>query len=829
MINSYKQITGKYLKTNMKRTLLTIIGIVLSVALISSIGLFFKGIQVSEVDAAKSQSGSFHLVFTKTNDNLISKVTNNPKVSRSGFIEKGEKIKLSDKIFATQLITTDKALELLPYKAKEGKLPQKANEIAVEKWILNYIAKDAKVGSKIKISNKEYILSGILEDSINTQKDSSGIILTKSNVINKENAQLLVEINSKSNLKETVQELEKLGEKDTVVANESLLTAEGAGEGSTSGSLYMVIGIIIAIVVIATIAVIYNAFQISVVERMKQFGLLRAVGATPKQIRSIVLREATILAIIGVPIGLLCGVIAIYSISFAFSIISKLAGELLKPTISPSILAISALVGMAAIYISALIPSYFAGRISPLIAISSRATIKKENIKKSKNIIAGKLFGFEGVMAAKSVKRNRRRYRVTVFSIVISVVLFITFKSFTDMSLNISSSINESKDIHFSVIGNGKQDNLTIDNNMINQIKAINFVEKLYKQYPSYSFQVAIDRKDEVQKVNDLGNIYKNITFKDKNEILINSDINIYDSASMEVSKKYVTSGDINIQKLNNENGVILINKNVIYNSKTKKSYYGPVVNLKIGDEIYIQSNNVLDASPIEFGKGKVNKVKIMAILKEDPFTFSGDGAGLKLITTEEMAKRLAGKGSINPIGLNIGINDVKNEQAAKTQIENIVKSNPSLQVVNNIDQNRNSKSGILMIQILMYGFVIVISLISSVNIINTMTTNIILRRREFAILKCIGLTQKGLRKMIVLEGLLYGAVGTIYGSIIGTGFSYWIYSNLNEVREFGFEIPWSAIAIAAICSLVIGYLSVLAPLSRINKGNLIDTVREEY
>lgn len=829
MINSYKQITGKYLKTNMKRTLLTIIGIILSVALIASIGLFFKSVQVSEIEAVKSQSGSFHIVFTKTNDNLISKVMNNPKVSKSGFIEKGEKIKLSDKISATEIISTDKALELLPYKAKEGKLPQNINEIAVEKWILNYIAKDAKVGSKIKVNNKEYTLSGVLEDSINTQKDSSGIILTKSNVINKNNAQLLVEISSKANLKETLQELKQIGEKDTVVENESLITAEGAGNGSTSGSLYMVIGIIIAIVVIATIAVIYNAFQISVVERMKQFGLLRAVGATPKQIRSIVLREATILAWIGVPIGLLCGVIAIYSISFAFTIISKVAGELLKPTISPYILGISALVGIVAIYISALIPAYFAGRISPLAAISSRTSIKKEKIKKSKNIIVGKLLGFEGVMAAKSVKRNRRRYRVTVFSIVISVVLFITFKSFTDMSLNISSSINESKDIHFSVIGNGKEDNSTLDNNMINQIKSINFVEKLYKQYSSYSFKVAMDKNNEIQKVKDLGNIYKNLSFQDKNKILVNSDINIYDSASMEVSKKYLTSGDINIEKLNNENGVILINKNVIYNSKTKKSYYGPVANLKVGDEILLQSNSALDASSIEFGKGKVNKVKIMAILKDDPFYFSGNTGDLKLITTEEMGKRLVGKSSIDPIGLNIGIKDIKNEQAAKTQIENVVKTNPSLQVVDNIDQNRTSKSSLLMIQILMYGFVIVISLISCVNIINTITTNIILRRREFAILKCIGLTQKGLRKMIVLEGLLYGTVGTIYGSIIGTGFSYWIYSNLNNVREFGFKIPWSAIAIAAVCALAIGYLSVLGPLSRINKGNLIDTVREEY
>ena len=146
----------------------------------------------------------------------------------------------------------------------------------------------------------------------------------------------------------------------------------------------------------------------------------------------------------------------------------------MKISISPMVLCISAAVGLISIYLSALVPAYFAGRISPLNAISGRNSITKEKIKRRKNRVIQRIFGFEGAMAAKNIKRNRKRYRITVFSIVISVVLFVTFKSFMDMSLNISSDLNESKNIHFSVVGNNQEHRKNmIDNKIEDDIKAL--------------------------------------------------------------------------------------------------------------------------------------------------------------------------------------------------------------------------------------------------------------------------------------------------------------------------------------------------------------------
>ncbi|MBU3153350.1 ABC transporter permease [Clostridium estertheticum] len=835
MITSYKQLTGKYLKKNKKRTVLTIIGIMLSVALISTIGLFFKGMQDAEIQDAINSGGSYHIAFQKTNEKLISKIVNNPKVSRFGFYTMSKEINIGNKLNVNIITATDKALELFPFNAKVGRLPEKQNEVAMENWVSSHIDKNAKVGGEIKVNNKEYTLVGILEDNVQNQIEGNGIILSKNNNINKANAALLVEISSKTNLKTAVNELKQLGDKNSVKENTYLLQMLGAGdESSRLGGLYITLAIIIGIVLISTIAVIYNSFQISIVERIKQFGLLRAIGTTPRQIRKIVLREATILAIIAIPLGLICSLIAINGIILAFKLIGADSVIPIKISISPMVLSISAAVGLFAIYLSALVPAYFAGRISPLNAISGRTSITKEKIKRRKNRVVQKIFGFEGALAAKNIKRNKKRYRITVFSIVISVVLFVTFKSFMDMSLNISSDLNESKNIHFSVVANGKDTGKTIiDNKTENDVKQMESVNKVYRVYDSYSVDGLINKNSEVKEIKDIGNVYQKTTLDGVEKTLIRSSIVIYDKDSLEASKKYLQSGKIDIEKLNKENGVILINKNVVYNQNTKKNYYGPIADVKVGDEIVLQHDenggSKSNKTNTKFDKKKLKKVKIMAILNSDPFNYRGSSDGLKIITIEKTGEELIGINDIKPTALNIVLKDIKSEEASKTGIENVTKSNSSLMVINNIDNNRKSKSTILMVKILLYGFVLVVSLIGSVNIVNTLTTNIILRKREFATLKSIGLTQKGLKKMIVLEGLLYGVVGAVYGSIVGTGISYLLFKSMGDFREFGWMVPWQAIGIATAASLIIGYISVLSPLSRIKQSNLIESVREDF
>lgn len=850
MITSYKKLTGKYIRFNKKRSILTIIGIVLSAALICTIGFFIVSMQNAEIENVKNKYGSWHVMYKAPDKDVVSKVAGNPKISRSGLCMQEKDVKINKDVSVSPISASDSALELLHYKIKSGRFPRNSKEAAVENWVLRYIDGDAKLGDEIKLDGREFTLVGILQDNVGSQVQKRGGFLYKDKNIDRQKSVLLVEISSKTNLKKAVSELDGLPKSKTmefngratasVVNNSPLIDVEGGGSGKSGISqMYSTVAIVIGIVLVAAIAVIYNSFQISVVERMRQFGLLRAIGATPAQIRKIVLREASILSVIGVPLGLICGIIAIFTINFVFRVIGGDMVSIMKVSISPVVMLISAAVSIAAIYISALLPALFAGKISPLSAISGRTAIVKEKIKRRKNVIVGKLFKFEGEMAYKNIKRNRKRYRITVFSIAISVVLFVTFKSFMDMAFNMTDNVNESKNIHFSVESD-RRDGF-VEDQIVEDLSRLNLVSEMYKKYNEYNFAEFIDKSREVEAVKSINGVYgKAVDVEGGKKIPVNGTVTVYDQNALDASKKYLQSGSIDSNKLNEENGVILVGKNLVYDRKEKETYVGPVANIKTGDEVVLKYSGKTSTTSADNGNitnsyresaknsGSIKKVKVLAVLKDEPFDLYGQN-GPKLITTREVAEKLTGIGDIKPVGVDISIKDIKNEDAAKSQIENIIKSDPSLNLINNLDQNRNQKSVILMIEILIYGFVVVVSLIGSVNIINTLTTNVILRRREFAILKAIGLTKKGLKKMIVLEGFLYAIIGTIYGSIISCGLSYMMYRGTVKVREFSWQVPWSGIAIAAAAAIIIGYLSVLSPLSRINRGNLIDTIREDY
>jgi putative ABC transport system permease protein len=813
MINNYKEITNKYLKANRKRTLLTLIGIVLSVALIASVGFFLIGMQENQIQNAKYNYGAWHLAYSKVDNKLIAKVGSNPKVLNYGLYQTGKCIKVNNNLSVRNVHVSDDGFKLLPYKLKEGRFPQKTNEVIMEKWFISKIKFGAKPGDTVKVLGKKYKLVGIINDSYMNQEEGLGELIERKSSfsdLNTSNLKTILLVNFEVNkeIHSNITEFETLASKKTVQENTNLLMTQGEG---LPKPIVIALGIIIGIVTISTIAVIYNSFQISVVERVKQFGLLRAVGATPKQIRRIVLREATFLALIGIPIGVLGGITAIYLISAVFKIIGGGAVPFMI-SISPTVIVITILVGLFSIYASAFLPAFFAGKISPLVAISSRNSITKESIKRRKNLIVYNVFGFEGSLASKNIKRSKKRYRTTVFSIVISVMLLIIFKSFLDMALNVYGEVNETSEIHFRV------ENIDGNNrNIVDKINKIPEIKASYEGYNYYGVNAIIDKDMELSSISNIKGIYKSAG-NNNNKVLIDSTFTVYDENELEVAKQYLKEGNIDEKTMNKENSVIVIGKNKLYNEAAKKNFYGRIADINAGDEITLKLPY----------KGTTSKVKVAAVLKKNPFAFEGSENGIKIITTKQVAEKLL-KEKVEADDLHIKLKNTKLESSANEKLEKIISKGNNVKLINIIDANRQENSSILMMKILLYGFVIVVSLIGSVNIINTLTTNIILRRREFAALKCIGLTQRGLRKMIVLEGMLYGIIGSIYGSVLGTILSYVMYKQINGVREMAYSIPVNAILIASAGAIAIGYISVLVPLKRIKRENLIETVREDF
>ncbi|QOT01023.1 FtsX-like permease family protein [Brevibacterium sp. JNUCC-42] len=659
MISSYKELSSRYLKGNMKRTILTLVGIVLSVALISTIGLFMKGSQLSQIESIKKINGfSFHVGISNYDEAILNKIRYNPQIASFGLMSQGGIVPVGE--VSVQMNFADhRAMEFLTYSLVDGKLPANGHEAAVDSWALPYIKNGLQIGDSFELDGKTYQLVGLLDNAAFTQKSKKGRLLTYKREFAFGEGRILFEINQKANFNEVLEEVKSLTENKNIVINEELIRVL---KPESNRSILAMLVIVVSIVVIATAVVIYNAFQISVVERMKQFGLLRSIGATRKQIRQIVMREAAVLAVIAIPLGIVCSLLALATLQSVFLILLEDGAGVSVFHIDWQILLISSIITLTAVLASSYYPAFFAGRISPLLAISSRLSIKKEEIKKQKNTVLRKPFSFPLSLALKNVKRNENRYTITILSIIISSVLFITFSSLMDIA----------------------------------------FASKY---------------------VNDAST---------------KSDLTIY------------------LEHDNHDSSV--------------------------------------ESQILELLKSLENVSEV----DEQDFSFS------------------------------IKLKDVTQSNATVKDIQQAVGIKDSITIVNHLDENKAKKESELVIKVLVYGFIAVISLIGSLNILNTITIGIMIRRKELVALKSIGMSQKDLKKMIIYEALIYGFFGSLQGIFFGCILSYIIYLAVSGVTKIEWTIPYEACFITFASALFISYVSVLIPLRKIQKDNIIDVIREQ-
>ncbi|WP_454054068.1 ABC transporter permease [Clostridium sp. Marseille-Q7071] len=812
MIDNYKALSRRYLKQNKKRTLLTLIGIILSLSLVATIGLFVKSAEKSQIENAKYTEGfSFHLGYKTYTEDILSKVANNPNVQRYGIMERGDTVTYND-IYIDRYYMDKGATELLNYSVKEGRMPQNDSEISIDQWSKNYIKENLNLGDKIVIKGKTYTVVGFLKNDGYFQRTKSCRAIVFSNA--PKNGQLMVEISPKADFSETLKNISNLTTNDNLILNQSLIRLN---EMNSNKTLIIIACIAIVIVVSATIIVIHNSFQINVAERLKQFGLLRSIGATKKQIKKIVFREATILLIIAIPIGISISIGAIYGLNFIFKLILKGDAYFSLVSIDVGILIISIIITILAVYISSLIPANFVGSISPLAAISSRVIIKKEAIKRRKYPLLKKIFNYKVVMAVKNIRRNPSRCRTMILSIIVSSALFITFTSsmneiFTIKNPNgayetIDLEVNRSSDNDDSV-GNNNQ----IVDDLASQLSTLNNVNKVYIQYTDVFGMAEVPLN---KRIKEAGGILQKQKFEDGYKEVIVTKIKNYDKAALEDFSKYLLSGNIDVNRMNSENGVILVDNGKVRDYNTGKLYIGKLTDYKVNDEITVLKDS------------KETKVKIMAIIKEDIFEREDSTNVLTLITGNQVLKNITGEAP-KIRNLSIALKDKALNLKTAEEVNNILKDYPSYTVINYADINKSQKNSMLMIKVLIYGFIAVITLISSINIINTITMNITLRRKESAMLKSIGMSQKDLKTIIRYEGIFYGIIGSTLGAIVGCFLSYSIFNVLSDVVVVQWKLPLGLIVITILVAIGISYLSTLIPMKKIEKDNVIEAIKEE-
>lgn len=871
----YTQITNRYIKIQRKRTILTIIGIIMAVALISGVGTILSSFRATRIEDAKRQYGNYEVGFTNVSADQIDQIRKHVdfkdiSVSKAVGIAKiyeapeNKRDKYAPVYRYLSLNAYDKeSIDRFYVKLTSGRYPKNENEIAISKDALIFMDKGIKLGDKISLpfgsridrkTGKEYTFENIyIEDEkfidrykkeftivgfINSGSFSSSsisfnaITYWNNRKTDDNNYTVYMNVVSPKNKREiALNAAENFGIKEGhVLINDNLFRLYLQSKNvSLNDTLTHMVMFIITLIMVCTIVVIYNSFNISVIERMSKYGLLRSIGATPYQIRKIVFKEAFLMSIIAIPLGLLSGIYAIKIVASLLGSVSLLSAQPFKVSVNSEVLIISTVLGIITVFLSALFPAIMAGRISPMEAIRNSTNIKKEKIRHARGgRIYRLLFKIEGKIAYCNVKRNKKRFILTTFSLVISIVMFITFNNIMSYArFDEENGVPRYYDVYCMKHLSNETEQLEFTTDEIDDIKKFDGIEKIYSYSSSFVY-LSVPKQNLNTEYTDLIKEAFNDTYDtyDSQNVIANGNLCSYNDSAIELCNSHLISGKIDRAKLDNM-GVIIVNRNKV--KINKKHVIADFTRYKVGDEIKIlklqnYSNEELSKKLGQKSNDmEYHTLKILGILDLEPLNYSNPEQSMDLIVTENVYKKIIQKNSYSGLMLKT------NEKADRDMLEEYFLSKQGAISYNDIKQNtENRRHQDFEMSVFVYGFISVITLIGAINIINTISTNLLLRRREFATIKAIGGTQAQIKKLVLLEGTLHGVIASIIGGIIGTLLSYWFNRLALRSFEMAFAVPWKSIFIATTGAVLTTLLASFLPLRKINGQNIIDNIRME-
>ncbi len=575
--------------------------------------------------------------------------------------------------------------------------------------------------------------------------------------------------------------------------------------------------------------IIRNSFNISITERVRQFGMLSSVGARPRQIRRMVYQESLLIGLVAIPLGILLGVLltwgVVLMVNNLLSDIMEIIGSEMLFFIPWQAIVITLIVGLFIVFLSAASPAIVASRYSPLFALRSNQDIKIKARKVRTSKLTRKIWGMGGVMARKNLKRSRQKYRTTVISIVLSVASFIGVTSFMSYGHKLIDLFISDTGANFVIQGGSS--------------KLFEDVVKKFdlKEYAEY-YSIALFHEEEKEYTPKTIPVQVTIVSRDefaryaKKVGLKNAD-NSRTAILADTIKSEHAGGNISYHRTTAyEVGEEVNLRTVIYMPREK-----------IIEDVIEDSDIIIDQQPIDAdGEQKVKneKIKISAVTEVLPLGYSPDSLYQAELFISEDYYRMDNIYQENIMNTMMYIADTgkgnsisefldKEETREEYCVDEEGRYRWDYYYIDTEKETRVVKSLILLFEIMTYGFIIIVSLIGITNIFNTITTNIALRAREFAILKSVGMTSKEFNRMIRLESIMYSSRALLIGLPIGLLISYGI-SKLFDSGMFGFGwlIPWNAIIIS-IASVAILVAAIMRySVREIKKQNIIETIRKE-
>lgn len=824
-MNIFARITARTMKENKTRTIVTIIGVILSTAMITAVVTLGGTFQNFFIEYTKEQDGSWHVaglslpVKEAEKAEKQEKVVNSTKVAEIGYARYEHLLSPMMPYLYVQSFS-ENTRSMLPVALKEGKFPEKQNEVIIP----DYLNANLEEGNQILIGDtlplelgeREY--KGERLSQINSYMGTE--TKAEESFVPKEKREFTVvgiydysslvtsvgapgyevyagpgnETGSYTDLYVELKDIKKTYDfqKEVFggygsVTHESLLRWYGVVDNDRFSTVYTgLLLILTAVIMTGSVLLIYNAFSISLRERSTQFGLLSSLGATKKQLRQSMRYEAFMVSLIGIPLGVLSGIAGIgITLHFIEEGLSQwLYGESkeIPLVVNAGAVLLSVMIAFFTVFISVWIPSKRIKRLSPMEAIRASEDIKIRPGEVKTGGWVFKIFGLPGMMADKNYKRDRKKYRTTIVSLSISILLFTTAALFQIYLIETGSFVMDvpAADLECVLYEPDKDGEKT--DKILEKTEGIEEIfsyEKLYlmMQVPS-----------EI-----LGSVFEGReVMTDENYTVISAETVILPN---EVFEEMAKKEGISLSAYKNtEVPRFLYTENEhTYNSSTQR-YETQDYFLENGEkraELGWITTSGEEEKEIFEPQGEIILGDAVEKLPEKMGIRNTDFA---LFMSESMyqdfSEYFLRTDPIKTYNIKCENPGVVSETLEKELKEQGIQSENVTDLHALYQQDRNT---MMAVQILTYGFIILISLIAVANVFNTISTNFMLRRKEFAMLRSMGMSPKGFNRMLYYECLIYGSKSVLYGIILTVMVSYVICKVIGIGADAGFVIPGCA------------------------------------
>lgn len=780
------------LKSSKAKSVLICITIMLTTTLLTSVGIICNNWLKTNKAATIEYSGSFEGIYKRVNKDKLDIIKNNASIDQYGIYKAIGTSQYEDSNLG--LIYADNTIKnMANIKFEDGTMPEKENEIAIESGYLNLLNNGAKIGDKIKLSyeslstgeikEKEFILSGILQTSdISKAQKSYSAIISKSYFVSEEvdeNTKYNVYINivkpkklTADEVKESILSIAKnMGiEEYDVRINTDYINASNPDPQVIAG------GIIVALIIIlSSMLVIYSIFYVSVINKVHEYGKLRAVGATKRQIRKIILREGFILSCISIPLGIAIGYLIGQVVILKALKMDRYGVGGMNIFIAIGV----AVITVISVLLSLLKPMKMACNISPVEAMRYDGNDSKQKKRKGYEEINLKKITFA------NLSRNKKRTVITLLSLSLSGILFIVASTI----MNCMNPENMAKDHSLGDI------TVYLDNYDWNEDGSNNLYDIQANNPLGKEMCERLENIPGVKKINMEKSAWASIDIGAGEKNL--EDIQGFDKEFYDELSEHLVEGEINKEALESGEGLVYTHPS-----------YAKEIGIKVGSTQVITIYDGKDSYKKEF--------TVLALV---------DIGGASIRIPESVMDSLIKTDTTIRVGLEVKKDMLK---SVEEEIKNITDNDEYLSYGTLEDSIETYKKSMAITSVLIYSLVIIIGVIGLMNLINTMITSIITRKRELGILQAIGLSDKQLVKMLQIEGLFY-TVGTILitltlGNILGyiaviifrnTGASYAIY-----------DYPLTQTIIMIVAITLVQILITYMVTNNFKKDSLVDRIR---